>query len=134
MRPAALGRETGQTIVEFAFASLLFFTTVFGIISFGIAIWRYNMVADLAQEGARRASVCGKKKVLSSTECDISAYVSGRSVGLSVTTTTTPSDLTTLGEGQSVTVQVQHLYSPLTRFVPGATMTLRSRAIMIAGR
>jgi Flp pilus assembly protein TadG len=49
----------GQSLVEFAFASIVFFMMLFGIVEFGIAVWRYNMVADLAQEGARWASVRG---------------------------------------------------------------------------
>jgi hypothetical protein len=46
---------------------------IFGIMGFGQAVWRYNMVANLAEEGARRAVVCGSNTGLSSTECDISA-------------------------------------------------------------
>ena len=54
-----LGDDRGENIIEFALASTVFFTTIFGIIIFGIGVWQYNMVSDLAQEGARWASVHG---------------------------------------------------------------------------
>ncbi len=53
--------ETGDAIVEFALASALFFATLFGILEFGQAVWRYNMLAELAQEGARWASVAARR-------------------------------------------------------------------------
>ena len=50
--------DCGQQLVEFALASTIFFTTIFGVLGFGLAVW-HNMVADLAQEGARWAAVRG---------------------------------------------------------------------------
>jgi Flp pilus assembly protein TadG len=127
-------REAGQALIEFALASFLFFATVFGIVSFGLAVFRYNMVADLAQEGARRASVCGPGKLLSSSDCNVSTYVSSRSAGLAVTTTTTPTDLTTLIRGDTVAVLVSHDFPVFTRLVPGGTLHLQSTAKMISVR
>ena len=58
-RRRRMGDDRGENLVEFALASTVFFMTLFGIIIFGIGVWRYNMVSDLAQEGARWASVHG---------------------------------------------------------------------------
>ena len=51
--------EQGATVLEFALAATLFFMTLFGTIEFGRAVWQYNMMSDLALEGARWASVQG---------------------------------------------------------------------------
>ena len=51
--------DCGAQLVEFALASTIFFMTIFGVMGFGIAVWQFNMVADLAQEGARWAAVRG---------------------------------------------------------------------------
>jgi TadE-like protein len=125
--------ERGQTLVEFALASTLFLMIVFGLMQFGIMVFRYNMISDLAQEGARRASVCGASRVLSDTECDINAFVRGRAVGVQVDGVSTIPDLEhlmTLGGGQPVLVEVRHTFSPMTGILPRWTLTLQSRATM----
>ena len=58
-RRRRMGDDRGENLIEFALVSTIFFMTLFGTIIFGIGVWRYNMVADLAQEGARWASVHG---------------------------------------------------------------------------
>jgi Flp pilus assembly protein TadG len=126
--------ERGDTLIEFALASMLFFTLIFGILEFGQAVWRYNMVSDLAQEGARRAVVCGAHTGLSSTDCDIQSFVSSRSVGLTVTVTTTPLPLSSLIAGDPVQVRVRNSFTPLTTLIPHSTMTLESTANMVMQR
>ena len=100
--------QHGQSVVEFAVSSLLFFLLLFGIIEVGLAIYRYNLVSDLAQEGARRAVVCGSASVLPGGNCDIDSYVRNRAAGLisidSVTVNPTPGtleagDLVPMGAG-----------------------------------
>lgn len=128
--------DRGQTLVEFAVASTLFLTTIFGTLEFGIAVWRYNMISNLAQEGARRASVCGKRSGLPSADCDIRNFVIARAAGmfqnsnLTVTVSPTPS---TLDAGQTVSVQVSHNFTPLTGLIP-LTTTLQSTAQMVISR
>ena len=94
---------------------------------FGIVVFRYNMLSNLAQEGARRASVCGAVSGLrASGQCDVAAFVRARALGIqpiSVTVTPSdggPSDLTTLNAGESVTVTVTHTVNPMTRIIPSA--------------
>ena len=126
--------DRGDALVEFALSSIVFFLLVFGTLEFGIAIWRYNVVANVAKEAVRRAAVCGSDTALSSSDCNIQSFVSGRSYGMTVTATTTPSDLSTLKSGDVVTVQVQSTVSLMSGLVPHRSMTLRSAAKMIAAR
>jgi Flp pilus assembly protein TadG len=124
----------GETLIEFALASTLFLMTIFGTMTFGIVVFRYNMLSDLAQEGARRASVCGVHSGLGSANCDVDAFVRARALGISLNSVTvTPSTYrTTLDAGETVTVQVTHTFSPLTRIIPVGTLTFSSSATMIA--
>ena len=127
--------ERGQALVEFAFTSIVFFVTIFGVFEFGRAIWQYNVVSNLATEGVRRASVCGNYSALASGDCNIQSFVSGRSLGFTVVATTTPSTLSTLQPGDVVTVQVQSTFVPAVgALLPSKTMTLQSTAKMITAR
>jgi hypothetical protein len=45
--------KRGQTLVEFALILPLLLLLLFGIIDFGIAIWKYNTVANIGREIAR---------------------------------------------------------------------------------
>jgi Flp pilus assembly protein TadG len=125
--------DRGETLIEFAFASLIFFAIVFGIIEFGIAVWRYNLVADLAQEGARWASVRGADSGAVASSNDVQTFVQSRAMGLapSVTTTWSPSSKK---PGAIVTVTVQTNFTPGTNLIPHGTFTLRSSAQMVIAR
>jgi len=123
----------GATLVEFALASTVFLLTLFGTIEFGIAIWRYNMVSDLAQEGARWASVRGAASGTPASAAAVGNFVQSRSPGFPITVTTTPAP-SSIGPGKSVTVQVQTIYKPLTGLIPGASLTLRGSATMLIFR
>lgn len=82
--------ERGETLVEFAFASVLFFTFIFGILLFGIGVWNYNLVSNLAQEGARYAAVHGQNSGTPISTTDVANFVTSRAVNLSPLTVTTP--------------------------------------------
>jgi Flp pilus assembly protein TadG len=51
--------ERGQTLVEFALATAVILTVVFGLIDLGRALYTYNWVADSARKGARFMMVRG---------------------------------------------------------------------------
>jgi Flp pilus assembly protein TadG len=136
---ARLSDDRAQSLVEFALASTVFFMTIFGILELGLAISRYNMVADLAQEGARWASVRGTNGGATphphATEADVSAFVVARAGGMPVTVTTTPSSGPgTLVAGQTIQVNVTTAYTPLTAFIPAGTINISSRAVMTISR
>jgi len=50
-------RDEGQELVEFALLALPLFLILFGIMEFGVAVWRYNTISNAAREGARAAIV-----------------------------------------------------------------------------
>jgi Flp pilus assembly protein TadG len=126
--------ESGQSLVEFAVGALLYFTVLFGTIELGLLVWRYNTVANLAQEGARWASVRGSTSTIA--DKDVQKYVRDRAVGLTVTVTTTPPlDAPSPPQpGQTVSVQVQTAVAPLTSLVPHGTLTVSSTATMVIAR
>jgi Flp pilus assembly protein TadG len=125
--------DRGQSLVEFALASVIFFMTLFGTIEFGRAIWHYNMVSDLAQEGARWAAVHGNKSASPASSADVQTFVRSRALGITVTVTATPAPSTLL-PGSMVTVNVTSSFSPLTTIIPSATLTLQSTARMVISR
>ena len=125
--------DRGQTIVEFAISSLLFFMVIFGVAGFGIAVWRYNLVSDLAQEGARWASVRGSTAVTPATNATVLAFVQGRATGLMTPLPTAVTTWSSAGApGSVVRVVVSHTFTSTIAFVP--TMTFQSRAEMIIAR
>jgi len=127
--------ESGQTIVEFALGALLFFTLLFGTIEVGLVVWRYNMLSNLAQEGARWGSVRGSTSSFPhASNSDVQTYVQGRAVGMTVTVTTPLGAPSALQPGQTVSVQVQTAVAPLTQLVPHGTLTLSSTASMVIAR
>jgi Flp pilus assembly protein TadG len=125
--------ERGQALVEFAVASVVFLMTIFGTLQFGLMIWHYNMISNLAQEGARWASVRGSSSTITNaTSSDVQTFIDSRSTGITVTATTTPSPVG--AQGSIVTVQVQTTFAPLTGIVPMSTLTLSSTAQMVVSR
>jgi Flp pilus assembly protein TadG len=126
-----IGDDRGQSLVEFALGSTIFFMTVFGTIIFGIGVWRYNMVSDLAQEGARWASVHGGSSATPAVQAGVQTFVQSRAP-FNVTVTTIP---TTVGvAGSTVTVRVQHSFTPWVSLLPNATLNMVSDARMIVSR
>jgi len=49
--------EKGQTLLEFALVTLIFFILVFGMIEFGRALWTWNTIVQAIWAGARYAVV-----------------------------------------------------------------------------
>jgi len=129
--------ESGQEIIEFAVTSLVFFMVIFGTLQFGLAVYRYNMVSNLAQEGARWASVRGfNSSIAPATEGDVRAFVISRSVGVPVTVTTIPAGTgpSLLTAGSAISVNVQTVFSPLTSLLTPASFTMESTAQMVVSR
>jgi len=58
----ALKKESGQDLVEFALIAPILFAVLFGIIEFGVAVWRYNTLANTARETAREFVVYPEAK------------------------------------------------------------------------
>jgi Flp pilus assembly protein TadG len=121
----------GQSLVEFALASFVFFATIFGTVEFGRGVWQYNMMSDLAQEGARWAAVHGTGSASPSNQSGVQSFVNSRSP-FTVTVTTAPS---TIGAaGSTVEVQVRSTFQPLTSLIPNSSISLMSMATMVVQR
>lgn len=136
--------EGGSSLVEFAIASFMLLTVVFGTLEFGLAVWKYNMVSDLAQEGARWASVNGSSSASAcggtwpvTSPCkaslaNVQAYVDSRALGIVVTVATpTNGPPSGLVAGNTVYVQVSSVFTPLTGLVPAGAITLTNTAQMV---
>ena len=125
--------DRGQTLLEFAFTAIIFLLTVLGTIDFGRAIWQFNMVSDLAQEGARYAVVHGTNGSPASIDAaTVKTYLDTRSLSFPITVTLTP---TTVGsQGTNITVQVQSTFVAATGLLPNSSLTLTSTATMVVQR
>ena len=125
--------DRGETLIEFAFAVTLFLTIIFGTLEFGLGVWRYNLISDLAQEGARWASVRGSSHgaVQYATTTDVRDYVRSRAVGLTVDVVTVPDPLPS--PPNTVTVTVSTSFAP-TGLLPFGTIQLSSSATMTHSR
>ena len=125
--------ERGETLVEFAFASLIFFTFIFGVLQFGIAIWNYNLIADLAQEGARYAAVHGQNSGSPKTLAQVDSYVQGLAYGLTVSTTGSDNP-SIIAPGLPVTVMVSYTLNTGGGVIPLWNIPITSTAQMIVTR
>lgn len=138
--------ESGETLIEFALALVVFLMTILGTAQFGLIVWQYNMMSNLAQEGARWASVHGNGSSSPASATAVQTFVQARSLGMnpSVSTfsvdpntkvcTTTATDPSAVGGGGGICVKVQKNFSPLTRIIPLGTLTLQATAQMIVAR
>jgi Flp pilus assembly protein TadG len=132
---AGLRDARGQSLVEFALASVIFFMTLFGTIEFGRGIWQYNMVSDLAQEGARWASVHGSSSLSPANQAAVQTFVRSRALSFSVNVTTDPgAGPVAVAPGSTISVTVTSSFQPLTAFIPNAVWNLTSTATMVVSR
>jgi Flp pilus assembly protein TadG len=127
--------ERGQALVEFAFGSIIFLMTVFGTLQFGLMIWRYNMISNLAQEGARWASVRGSSSTLAhATSSGLTTFLQSRATGIPLTPTPTISPDPAGAPGSIVTVQVRTTFAMMGGLLPTSSFNLSSTAQMIVAR
>lgn len=77
-----VGAEVGATMVEFALASVILFTLVFGVIAICLALYSYNIVAEAAREATRyaivRGSACTTFSDCKVTSDQLKTYIRGR--------------------------------------------------------
>ncbi len=126
-RPAG---DAGAAAVEFALVSILLLLLLFGVISFGIALFRQQAASHAAREGARLASVgIGTGRPI--TTCTaFSDEVKSRGEGANIATVTLgvteASGNATLGVGDLVTVSVTHTIdmSLVGSLIPGIPQTI----------
>ena len=121
--------ERGAAMVEFAMVTaLIFIPLVFGIIEFGRLIWSKTTISAAAREGVRYAIVHGSTSGSVADSAAVANYVIGRT-GLSpIAVRTTWSDSNEPGD--TATVQVTYVYTPIVRVIPSRTITSSSRQII----
>lgn len=129
--------------MEFAIASTVALTMIFGIIDFGRGLYTYHLVANAARAGSRYAIVHGSACTVTgcpATSDQIQTYVRGLAPGVdpnSLTVATTwPGGgdcfgATTNGPGCSVTVTVTYPFRFLVSILPHFTMSMSSASTMV---
>jgi Flp pilus assembly protein TadG len=144
-----VGAEVGSSMVEFAVASVILFTLVFGVIAICLALYSYNVTAEAAREATRYAIVRGSACTTFS-DCNIDqpglqTYVqslgfpginpSSLTVTASATspatgTTCTPTLTPCNKPGNLVKVTVQYTFPLVIPFVPSRILTMSSTSAM----
>ena len=119
-------RQRGSAMVESAFSLTVLLMLLFGIMEFGRAIFAFNQLAYLAQEGARYASLHGSSASTVATSASIATYVTSKAIGIQPTTTTTWQTNQNV-PGHWVIVQVTYPMQFVAPFMPGP-LTLGSSA------
>jgi Flp pilus assembly protein TadG len=136
-------RERGSALVEFAIASTVALTMIFGIIDFGRGLYTYHLVANAARAGSRYAIVHGSACTVTgcpATSDQIQTYVRGLAPGVDpnslAVATTWPGGAdclgaTTNGPGCTVTVTVTYPFRFIVPLLPRFAMNMSSASTMI---
>lgn len=125
--------EKGAAAVEFALVLPLLVVLLVGIMEFGLALWRQEMITNATREAARAGIVAGDPRL---TEAEIQAVLEANltTAGIDPLTTT----ISIVGEGGAsgapLTVSVIYPYQfiVLDSFVStlGASMNLTAQTVM----
>ncbi len=124
--------ERGQDLVEFALVAPLLFLLLFGIIEFGVAVWRYNSVAVSAREGARAGIPYALADRVGTAQTAAHDYATG--VGLDDAHLAVSAVEADSGVTRTVTVAVTYTHEGVTgilALLPGGPLTLRARSTMM---
>jgi Flp pilus assembly protein TadG len=141
-------RRRGATLVEAAIVYPIVFLLIVCLVVVGVAVFRYQQMSWLAQEGARWASVRGYQYHTdtgnaAATQSDVSTYVTGKAAGLDTSSLTVTthwyynggSALNTSGSATNnteVAVTVNYTWVPeaYASYLPGATLTSTAKMAM----
>lgn len=125
--------EKGAAAVEFALVLPLLVVLLVGMMEFGLALWRQEMITNATREAARAGIVAGDPRL---TEAEIQAVLEANlaTAGIDPLATT----ISIVGEGgpsgDPLTVSVVYPYQfiVLDRFVSvlGASMNLSAQTVM----
>lgn len=144
------GEDDGSSMVEFALSLTLLFGIIFCFMELCLIFYTHHMIAEMAREGTRYASVHGAScpttanPTCEKTHSQVNTYVSGiklPNLGGGTLTVTTgyassgSSTFTTTGcesVGCSVKVTVGYLFPIVMPFVPKGTPNLSMSASSVA--
>ena len=134
-------RERGSALVEFAIASSVALTMIFGIVDFGRGLYTYHLVSNAARAGSRYAIVRGSACTVSgcpASSTDVQTYVRGLAPGIDpnslAVATTWPGGCigaNVNGPGCLVTVTVTYPFRFIVPLLPRFTMSMSSASTMI---
>jgi Flp pilus assembly protein TadG len=137
-------RVSGQAMLEFAIASIVFISMIFGVIEFGWLLYTKNQVTDAARVGARYAAVNGTESRGLTSPSDEASYTLSASVVKTYITShldlPNSSNLTvsvetpdgTMVPGNRVEIDVSYPYHPLIGYIlPVGTIDLSATSTMI---
>jgi Flp pilus assembly protein TadG len=120
-------------MVEFALVGMMFFIILFGLLDLGRAVFQYNLLASSAREGARVAVL------QSNTDSDVIDRVVQSSAGMlsSGNVSIGGSRTCSAVPCPSVTVTVQHQFSPVTPLIGtliGGSISMTASSTMVVER
>lgn len=135
----AIRVEAGANIVEFALASIVLITLVFGVIAICLALYSYNVVAEAAREASRyamvRGSACNSFADCKVTRIQLESYVQSITwPGLASNSLTVPTVNWPDGNnnpGSRVAVTVNYTLPLAIPFVPSRTLTMASTSQVV---
>lgn len=127
-------RRDGAALVEFALVAPVFFLIVLGMVEFGRMLMVQQVITNATRVGARRGIIEGATETEVTTQ--VNNYLANASVS-GATVTVNPTDLTTLGFGDNVTVTVSVPFDSISWsgnawFLSGKT--LKASSVMQAER
>jgi TadE-like protein len=146
--------EAGSALVEFALASVIILTVLFGIIDMGRALFAYDWVGNAARISTRYAMVRGTSCTQLPVACpahqvntgqgsgDISNYLNSQAIGIDTSklSVTASCDVGSsafqplpCAPGQGVIVGVQYRFSFITPFIRN-TWNMRSSSMRVVSR
>lgn len=105
-------QETGSTLLEFTFTSMILLSLTFAMIDFGRYIYASNVVRAAAQAGARAGIV----------EEDVNSAIQSNLIALdieSATWNTTPNPVSSAATGEIVEIEVTYEFEFITPFLSG---------------
>ncbi len=131
--------ERGQELVEFALILPLLLLFLFGIIEFGIAVYRYNAIANIGREVARYGSI--NPDSVHPDPAPINTHINDEILprwatavsidDLTITPTLTLGDFINSTVNVTVTYQHQFLTGPIIAVVgSGGELTMRTVSTM----
>lgn len=137
--------EQGSAAVEFAASTVVWFTTMVGLMGMCQAIYTYHYVSEAAREGTRYAMVRGNTASSPATNATVQTWVRGLGYPgiqpslMTVTTTwaaypssgTCSPSTTCNNPGNAVTVQASYAYPLSIPYIAKKTLTMTSTSTMI---
>lgn len=125
-------RQRGNGLVEGSLVFLAFFVMIFGIMDFGRMIWTFTLLSHGAREATRYAMVHGTASGNTATVSQIQGIVTSRMVALATSSVTTNVTFTPdQNPGSNVKVAVSYNFTPLSPYIPAATIPMKSTSQMV---